>query len=80
MVQSKMHGNLNTNILNLDLNIIMCISVYYYGDYQYIVRYKAYVTTKAVISNTGIFVAIDNNTLYGSKLSVFLLCHKSLGY
>ncbi len=25
-------------------------------------------STKAVISNTGIFVAIANNTLYGSKL------------
>ncbi len=36
-------------------------------------------STKAVISNTGIFVAIDNNTLYGSKL-IFLLCQKSLGY
>ncbi len=28
----------------------------------------------------GIFVAIANNTLYGSKLSIFLLCQKSLGY
>ncbi len=37
-------------------------------------------STKAVISNTGIFVAIDNNTLYGSKLYIFLLCQKSLGY
>ncbi len=37
-------------------------------------------STKAVISNTGIFVAIDNNTLYGSKLSIFLLWQKSLGY
>ncbi len=35
-------------------------------------------STKAVISNTGIFVAIDNNTLYGSKLSIFLLCQKLL--
>ncbi len=33
-------------------------------------------STKAVISNTGIFVAIDNNTLYGSKLYIFLLCQK----
>ncbi len=32
------------------------------------------------ISNTGIFVAIDNNTLHGSKLSIFLLCQNSLGY
>ncbi len=37
-------------------------------------------STKAVISNTGIFVAIAKNTLYGSKLSIFLLCQKSLGY
>ncbi len=37
-------------------------------------------STKAVISNTGIFVAITNNTLYGSKLYIFLLCQKSLGY
>ncbi len=35
-------------------------------------------STKAVISNTGIFVAIANNTLYGSKLYIFLLCQKSL--
>ncbi len=28
----------------------------------------------------GIFVTIDNNTLYGSKLSIFLLWQKSLGY
>ncbi len=28
-------------------------------------------STKAVISNTGIFVAIANNTLYESKLSFF---------
>ncbi len=37
-------------------------------------------STKAVISNTGIFVAIANNTLYESKLLIFLLCQKSLGY
>ncbi len=30
-------------------------------------------STKAVISSTAIFVAIDNNTLYGSKLYIFLL-------
>ncbi len=33
-------------------------------------------STKAVISNTAIFVAIDNK----SKLYIFLLCQKSLGY
>ncbi len=35
---------------------------------------------KHIISLTGIFVAIANNTLYGSKLLIFLLCQKSLGY
>ncbi len=29
-------------------------------------------STEAVISSTVIFVAIDNNTLYGSKLYIFL--------
>ncbi len=37
-------------------------------------------STKAVISNTGIFVAIANNTLYGSKLYIFILWQKSLWY
>ncbi len=32
------------------------------------------------LSRWGIFVAIANNTLYGSKLLIFLLCQKSLGY
>ncbi len=36
--------------------------------------------TMIVISNTGIFVEIANNTLYESKLYIFLLCQKSLGY
>ncbi len=31
-------------------------------------------------SRWGIFVAIANNTLHGSKLSIFLVCQKSLGY
>ncbi len=38
------------------------------------------VTTKSVISSTGIFVAIANNILYGSKLTIFILCQKLLGY
>ncbi len=37
-------------------------------------------TTKPVLSSTGKIVAIASNTLYGSKLSIFLLCQKSLGY
>ncbi len=29
-------------------------------------------------NNTGIFVAIANNVLYGLKLCIFILCQKSL--
>ncbi len=37
-------------------------------------------STKPVLSRWGIFVAIANNTLYGLKLYIFLLCQKSLAY
>ncbi len=37
-------------------------------------------STKPVLSRWGIFVAIANNTLYGSKLYIFILCQKSLAY
>ncbi len=37
-------------------------------------------TTKPVLSRWGIFLAIAKNTLYGSKLLIFLLCQKSLGH
>ncbi len=33
-------------------------------------------STKPVLSRWSIFVAIANNTLYGSKLCIFLLCQK----
>ncbi len=33
---------------------------------------------KSSYNNTGIFGAIANNTLYESKLSIFILCQKSL--
>ncbi len=36
-------------------------------------------STKAVLSRWGIFIEIAKNTLYGSKLLIFLLCQKSLG-
>ncbi len=32
------------------------------------------------LSHWGMFVVIANNALYGSKLSIFLLCQKSLRY
>ncbi len=37
-------------------------------------------TTKPVLTRWGIFVTIAKNTLCGSKLSIFILCKKSLGY
>ncbi len=41
-------------------------------------RYMWPWSTKAVISSTGIFVEIANNTLNGPKLYIFILCQKSL--
>ncbi len=35
-------------------------------------------STKPVLSRWGLFVAIANNTLYGPKLYIFLLCQKIL--
>ncbi len=57
-----------------DIIIIVILRPFYATEYMWLC------STKAVISNTGIFVAIDNNTLYGSKLYIFVLCQKSLGY
>ncbi len=37
-------------------------------------------STKVVLSRWGIFVAIAQNTLYGSKLLILLLYQKILGY
>ncbi len=37
-------------------------------------------STKPVLSRWSIFVAIANNTLYGLKLYIFLLCQKTLAY
>ncbi len=56
-------------------------------DYYYFFISNDYLTfvtlawsTTPVLSRWGIFVAIANNTLYGSKLYIFLLCQKSLAY
>ncbi len=56
-------------------------------DYYYFFISNDYLTfvtlawsTKPVLSRWGIFVAIANNTLYGSKLYIFILCQKSLAY
>ncbi len=60
--------------LTFKVSFDFCISNYY----------LTFVTlawsTKPVLSRWGIFVAIANNTLYGSKLYIVLLCQKSLAY
>ncbi len=40
---------------------------------------QVFLSFDLLICNTGIFVVVVN-TLYGSKLSIFLVCQKSLGY
>ncbi len=40
---------------------------------------QVFLSFDLLICHTGIFVIVVNNTLYGSKLSIFL-CQKSLGY
>jgi len=52
------------------INALLCHSTYIIWPW----------TTKAVLSCTGIFVAIANKTLYWSKLSIFILWQKSLRY
>jgi len=52
-------------------------------DFFFFYKAKPYMvpwTTKLVLSRWGIFVAIAKNTLHVSKLSIFLLCQKSLGH
>ncbi len=63
------HIYTHTHILYIYIYIYICVCVCVWPW-----------TTKPVISCWGIFVAIAKNTLYGSKLSIFLLCQKSLGY
>jgi len=48
--------------------------------YKWIRKILQCKSVTTVTCRTGIFVAIANNTLYGSKLLIFLLCQKSLGY
>ncbi len=50
----------------------------YLISYDYLIFVTLAWSTKPVLSRWGIFVAIANNTLYGLKLYIFLLCQKSL--
>ncbi len=53
-----------------------------FNHFKYLFISNDYLTvvTLAVLSHWGIFVTIANNTLYGSKLYIFILCQKSLAY
>ncbi len=52
--------------------VCMCVCIYIYACMFVTLEYES------SHNNAGIFVAIAKNTLYGSKLSIFLLCQKSL--
>ncbi len=66
------------------LKVWSCASVTCSSVFPHLIPYNAeYMwawSTKPVISRWGIFVEIAKNTLYGSKLLIFLLCQKSFGY
>ncbi len=65
-------------------NLTFKVSFFFFFFFFFLNDYLTFVTlawsTKPVLSRWGIFVAIANNTLYGLKLYIFLLCQKSLAY
>ncbi len=69
--------------------VMIVQSVYIYTTNTFIfihfyhrIRQKMYVTMehKSSLKSLRMFVEIAKNTFYGSKLSIYLLCQKSLGY
>ncbi len=61
-------------------NLTFKVSFYFCISNDYLTFVTLAWSTKSVLSHWGIFVAIANNTLYGLKLYIFLLCQKSLAY
>ncbi len=61
-------------------NLTFKVSFYFCISNDYLTFVTLAWSTKPVLSRWGIFVAIANNTLYGLKLYIFLLCQKSLAY
>ncbi len=51
-------------------------SFYFFISNDYLTFVTLAWSTKPVLSRWSIFVAIANNTLYGLKLLIFLLCQK----
>ncbi len=63
--------------MEFGLIIIVTCGLFGVGLY-YNIHKMCPLSNKAVISSTAIFVVMANNTLYGSKLYIFILCQKSL--
>ncbi len=61
-------------------NVTFKVSFYFCISNDYLTFVTLAWSTKPVLSRWSIFVAIANNTLYGLKLYIFLLCQKSLAY
>ncbi len=61
-------------------NLTFKASFYFLISNDYLTFVTLAWSTKPVLSRWSIFVAIANNTLYGLKLYIFLLCQKSLAY
>ncbi len=57
-------------------NLTFKVSFYFCISNDYLTFVTLAWSTKPVISRWGIFVAIANNTLYGSKLYIFLFMPK----
>ncbi len=63
--------------MEFGLIIIVTCGLFGVGLY-YNIHKMCPLSNKAVISSSAIFVVMANNTLYGSKLYIFILCQKSL--
>ncbi len=61
-------------------NLTFKVSFYFCISNDYLTFVTLAWSTKPDLSRWGIFVEIANNTLYGSKLYIFLLCQKLLAY
>ncbi len=61
-------------------NLTFKVSFYFCISNDYLTFVTLAWSTKPVLSRWSIFVIIANNTLYGLKLYIFLLCQKSLAY
>ncbi len=60
--------------------LVFFLFIYFLISNDYLTFVTLAWSTKPVLSRWGIFVAIANNTLYGLKWYIFLLCQKSLAY